>query len=197
MLRNHPTFHRHLQTAAIVLLGLLLYVGLQLWAGGKPVHALPEYAARTGQPCATCHVSAGGGGPLTLRGMLWAAQGREDDIPELPSPLLAPGVSNPVELYDIACAGCHGSQGEGLFGIGLAERGISEAAARTFIENGIPELGMPAFAEQLTPEQINVLAELVAQMGEGNIPPAEYSLPAPQINCLPQAPSICYGSESQ
>jgi mono/diheme cytochrome c family protein len=44
-------------------------LGVTLWAAAQPVHALPEYAARTGEACATCHVSPGGGGPRA--GPLW------------------------------------------------------------------------------------------------------------------------------
>ena len=71
---------------------------------------------------------------------------RPEAIPDLPGLLLAPGVEDGVQLYDVACAGCHGYRGEGLFAIGLADTGLSQAAARAFIVRGIPDLGMPAFA---------------------------------------------------
>jgi hypothetical protein len=45
---------------------------------------LPEYAARTGQACAVCHVNPAGGGPRTVRGLLWVAQGKPDQVPPLP-----------------------------------------------------------------------------------------------------------------
>jgi mono/diheme cytochrome c family protein len=115
--------------------------------------------------------------------MLWAARGRPDDVPELPGNLIAPGAEAGIELYDIACAGCHGRNGEGLFGISLAERGISQAAARSFIRDGIPELGMPAFEGQFTPEQLQTLSEFVAEMSEGAVPREEYPLSAPENNC--------------
>jgi hypothetical protein len=35
--------------------------------------ARPEYAAATGQPCATCHVSPAGGGPRTPSGQAFMA----------------------------------------------------------------------------------------------------------------------------
>ena len=38
-----------------------------------PVVARPEYAAATGQPCATCHVSPAGGGPRTPIGQAFMA----------------------------------------------------------------------------------------------------------------------------
>lgn len=182
------------QTFIIVLLALSVYLVVRLALGEQPVHALPEYAVRTGEPCATCHVSAGGGGPRTLRGMLWAARGRPDEVPELPGNLLAPGVETGVELYDVACAGCHGSNGEGLFGISLAERGISKSAVRSFVRNGIPELGMPSFAGQFTPEQLDTLAGFVAQMSAGDVPPEEYPLSPPVSDCLPAAARSCGGN---
>ncbi len=64
------TLIRFAQYLAIAALAL----GVTLWVAAQPVHALPEYAARTGESCATCHVSPGGGGPRTLRGLLWAAR---------------------------------------------------------------------------------------------------------------------------
>lgn len=171
------------QTLIIVVMALIVYFSVHLVLGERPAHALPEYAPLTGEPCATCHVSAGGGGPRTLRGMLWTARGRPDEVPKLPGNLIAPGVESGVELYDIACAGCHGRSGEGLFGISLAERGISQPAARSFIRNGIPELGMPAFGGQFTVEQLDALSQFVADMSQGEAPPEEYPLSPPVSNC--------------
>ena len=175
------------------MLALVVYFSVRLALGEQPAHALPEYAPRTGEPCATCHVSAGGGGPRTLRGMLWAARGRPDEVPQLPGNLIAPGVEAGIELYDVACAGCHGRNGEGLFGINLADRDISETAVRSFIRNGIPELGMPSFGGQFTPEQLETLSEFVAQMGAGAVPQDEYPLPAPETQCMPRPTTFCGG----
>ncbi|MBI5291045.1 MAG: hypothetical protein HY872_04105 [Chloroflexi bacterium] len=52
-----PVLIRFAQYLVVVALAL----GVTLWAAAQPVHALPEYAARTGEACATCHVSPGGG----------------------------------------------------------------------------------------------------------------------------------------
>jgi mono/diheme cytochrome c family protein len=189
---RRPT--RLLQLGCIVLIVLFTYIGVGLFLGERPVHALPEYAVQTGEPCATCHVSAGGGGPRTLRGLLWAARGRADRVPELPGALIAPGVDSGLELYDIACAGCHGFNGEGLFGISLVDRGgISPATVRAFILNGIPDLGMPAFAERFTPAQLQALTAFVADLTTGNRPPDEYLLPTPAINCQPVDDHACGG----
>src|SRR3990170_4668320 len=73
MKRSLSRLIRLLRRSALVALALGLFLGMTLWVGSRPVQALPEYATRTGEPCAACHVSAGGGGPRTLRGLLWAA----------------------------------------------------------------------------------------------------------------------------
>lgn len=193
MRRFLPSLTRSAQTAVIVVMALAVYVGLNLRWGERPAHALPEYAPRTGEPCGTCHVSAGGGGPRTMRGMLWAARGRPDEVPELPGDVIAPGVEDGQELYDIACAGCHGFRGEGLFGINLADRSISQAAVRSFVQDGIPELGMPSFEGQFTDEQLQALTQFVADMGAGQVPPDEYPLPPPEVDCLPLTGDFCGG----
>lgn len=174
---------RTAQTLAIVAIALVAYFSVRLWLGERPAHALSEYAARTGESCGTCHVSAGGGGPRTLRGMLWAARGRPDTVPELPGQLLAPGVQDGMTLYDTACAGCHGFSEAGLVAMGLAGRGISRAATRSYVLRGIPDLGMPAFDGQFTPEQLEALLDFVTEMSAGQGPPANYPLPAPELNC--------------
>lgn len=193
MKRFYPGLIRLAQTLVVIVLALIAYMAVRLWLGETPVHALPEYSTRTGESCGTCHVNPGGGGPRTLRGLLWAARGRPDDIPELPGFLLAPNVSDGNELYDIACAGCHGFQGEGLFAIGLAERDISRAAVRSFIRRGIPNLGMPAFEGQFTEEQLEALVTFVVEMGEGQIPADEYPLPPPQFACEMEPNIPCRG----
>jgi Cytochrome C oxidase, cbb3-type, subunit III len=182
------------QTALILVLALSTYFGLRLWWGSEAsAHALPEFAQRTGEPCGTCHVNPGGGGPRTLRGLLWAAQGRPDDVPELPGNLIPPSITDGLELYDIACAGCHGSSGEGLYAINLAESGISRAAARSFIRDGIAEFGMPAFRDQLTDDQLESLAAFVAELGQGAPLPFEYPLPQPEFTCAPATGAPCGG----
>ncbi|MBI4631470.1 MAG: cytochrome c [Chloroflexi bacterium] len=93
----------------------------------------------------TCHVSPGGGGPRTLRGLLWGARGKPDKVPTLPGVLIAPYVNDGAELYDIACAACHGKKAEGLFAIGLVGIDISKVSVRSFIERGITRSGMPSF----------------------------------------------------
>jgi len=115
---------RLIQLAGLVSLALATSMVIGLVIEERPVHALPEYVERTGVSCGVCHVNPGGGGPRTMRGLLWSAQGRPDEVPTLGNILLAPGVSDGGELYDIACANCHGFAGEGLFGTALTKRGL-------------------------------------------------------------------------
>jgi len=183
-----------MQLVLILGLTIVVYWGVRAWLDGESeAHALPEFAERTGEPCATCHVNPGGGGPRTLRGLLWSARGRPDQVPQLPGMLIAPQITDGLELYDIACAGCHGFSGEGLFAIKLAGQGISQAAARSFIRDGIPELDMPAFGDRLTAEQLDSLAAFVAELGEGPPIPREFLLPSPEFICQPTTDIVCGG----
>ncbi|RME73719.1 MAG: cytochrome c [Chloroflexi bacterium] len=158
--------------------GLVFVLVRYSWTPPAPAHALPEFAARTGEPCATCHVSPGGGGPRTLRGMLWAARGRPDQVPQLPGVLIAPGVTDGPELFDIACSACHGAKGEGLFGTALAGTALREGKIRSAIERGRERSGMPAFAGQFTEAQLDALVSYVAGLANGTTapPPDTYPL---------------------
>jgi mono/diheme cytochrome c family protein len=72
---------------------LLLCTALLLWAAPAiTTQALPEYAAQTGEPCATCHVSPSGGGPRTPRGQAWVAEGKTGSVPDLTQALELLGV---------------------------------------------------------------------------------------------------------
>jgi len=182
---------RPVQYLLVIALGMAAYWAVTLLARYPAAHALPEYATRTGESCATCHVNPGGGGPRTLRGLLWAARGRPDQVPELVGLKAAPGVTAGSELYEIACAGCHGRQGEGLFAIELTSTGISSGAIRSFVLRGIPGTGMPAFEEQFEADQIEALVNYVAGLANGTIaPPAkEYPLPPAEYKCEPVSPA--------
>lgn len=61
------------------------------------VQALPEYAAQTGEPCATCHVSPSGGGPRGPRGQAWVASGKPSAVPNLAQSLELLGVELKVD----------------------------------------------------------------------------------------------------
>ena len=169
----------------IVLLSLALLAFVTLWSSSTEVKALPEYSPRTGAACAACHVSAGGGGPRTLRGLLWGARGRPDKVPELPGMLIAPHVEDAVELYQIACGGCHGYKGEGLSAAGLTNTKIGYTSILSFTVRGIKPLGMPAFEGQFTDEQLETLVSYVTGLANGSIPPPSdtYALPPSLFRC--------------
>ena len=174
-----------LQYGIIALAVIGVFAAVSLLAPPTPAHALPEFAARTGEPCATCHVSPGGGGPRTLRGMLWAARGRPEQVPRLPNVLIAPGVEEGSELYDVACAACHGAKGEGLFGAELAGTLLRERKIRSAIERGRERSGMPSFKDQFTDDQLQALVAYVAGLSNGTIapPPDTYPLEPGILTC--------------
>ena len=182
---------------ALQLMGIVGLAALVLWAlsAVAPAHALPEYAQRTGEPCATCHVNPGGGGPRTLRGALWAARGRPDQVPSLPGVLLAPGVKSGAELYEIGCASCHGFAGEGLFGRELANTGLTAAKIRSNVLRGRAQSGMPAFEGMFTDAQLQALVDYVAALsaGKAEIPPAAYPLPRAEFRCQAQNSTAACG----
>ena len=110
-----------LRSMIVVFVGVT--VGVLLFALRPAVHAFPEYATRTGEPCATCHVNPAGCGSRTMRGSLWIAAGRPDKVPPLPgTPAKEAASAVPTDdlaLYTrYACGGCHGATGEG--GVGPA-----------------------------------------------------------------------------
>ncbi|MBI5936198.1 MAG: cytochrome c [Chloroflexi bacterium] len=168
---------------------IALFIFLAISSSSNSVQALPEYSHRTGEPCAVCHVNPGGGGPRTLRGALWAAQGRADAVPALPGVLLAPGVTDGAELYEIACATCHGLYGEGLFGRRIANTGVKENKIRSNILRGRLQSGMPSFEGMFTDAQLQALIEytLALSTGKAEIPPASYPLESPAFECSSQS----------
>jgi mono/diheme cytochrome c family protein len=183
-MKNHLL--RYFRMLMLASLGITLFFLVGVVMGEKPAHALPEYAARTGEACATCHVNPGGGGPRTLRGLLWSAQGQPDQVPQLGNILMAPGVMDGLQLYDIACAACHGSSGEGLFGLALADSGLRENKIRSAVLRGRERSGMPAFEGQFDSAQLDALVEYVAGIASGKIEPAPatYPLPPAVFECV-------------
>ncbi|GAB4539946.1 MAG: hypothetical protein Fur002_05920 [Anaerolineales bacterium] len=167
--------------AALALLGFFV-LAFSLFAA-EPAHALPEYSTRTGESCATCHVNPGGGGPRTMRGLIWSARGKADAVPKLPGVLIAPGVESGEELYQIACASCHGVNGEGMFGLRLIYSGVNEAKIRGNIIRGRLQSGMPAFEGQFTDAQLKALIEYTLSLvnAEATPAPVSYPLGSPQF----------------
>lgn len=171
--------------ACLCLLATTVYLLTSTAAGSQTVHALPEFAARTGEACGACHVNPGGGGPRTMRGMLWAAKGRPEEVPQLTNILLAPGVGDGAELYDIACAACHGFSGEGLFGTALVGTGLQESKVRTTILRGRERSGMPGYESQFTDDQLDALVTFVSGIASGRLEPQpdRYPLPPAISSC--------------
>lgn len=171
------------------LVGVLLLVLTGLSFREHTAYALPEYAQRTNESCSTCHVNPGGGGPRTMRGLIWAANGKPDAVPELPGVLLAPGVSDGAELYQIACASCHGVYGEGKVGLRLESGGVQENKIRSTILHGRRISGMPSFDRQFTDEQFEALVAYAVALenGQAELILDTYPLESPQLQGIPHS----------
>jgi hypothetical protein len=90
----------------MTLLILLITVVLALTFTGRPTQALPEYAAQTGEPCASCHISPSGGGLRTPRGQAWVGAGKPAAVPNLTESLSLLGVHLTMNEQDyVAPAG--------------------------------------------------------------------------------------------
>ncbi|MBI5353136.1 MAG: cytochrome c [Chloroflexi bacterium] len=174
---------------------IALFIFLAISSSTDSVKALPEYSHRTNEACAVCHVNPGGGGPRTLRGALWAARGKADEVPVLPGVLIAPGLDDGAELYEIACATCHGMYGEGLFGREIANTGLSDNKIRSNILRGRLNSGMPSFEGMFTEAQLKALVDYTVSLANGTaeIPPLTYPLGSPEFKCAAQSASVFCG----
>lgn len=81
----------------LLLLTLFLTIMLMLVFASRPTRALPEYSTQTGEPCATCHVSASGGGLRTPRGQAWVGADKPGAVPDLTQSLELLGVHLDVD----------------------------------------------------------------------------------------------------
>ncbi len=170
-------------------IGLGVLVGVLVLATQRPAHALPEYAARTGQQCTTCHVNPAGGGPRTLRGLLWLAQGRPDQVPPLPGSEQAAGEGglDGAGLYEkLACAGCHGPNGEGGVGPALNQAELPAEELAGIMRNGIGIMngyGVDVMSDQ----ELDVIVQYVQAIGRGEVKPSlnlqKQLLPPAQLSC--------------
>lgn len=184
----------------ITWIGLGVLVGLLVFAAGRPAHALPEYATRTGQPCATCHVNPAGGGPRTLRGSLWVAEDRPDQVPPLP------GTEEEVESATLdgqqlfgkfACSGCHGVNGEGSVAPALSQREWTADEITQIIRNG--QGTMMAYSQDAISEaELVAVVEYVLAIGRGEIQGGSVLekdiLPPAQLTCGETAPAGLLGT---
>jgi len=118
-------------------------------------------------------------------------------VPELAGVMAAPGASDGADIYEIACSACHGRHGEGLFGVQLAESGLSAGKIRSQILSGKVRSGMPPFDGKFTPAQLEALTAFVADMSSGAATPMPDSFPLEpgHLNCIPTAEnSTCGGN---
>jgi len=78
----------------LILTGALLICAVLLLAAppASSGHALPEYAAQTGEPCSSCHISPSGGGARGPRGQAWVASAKPSVVPDLTASLELLGV---------------------------------------------------------------------------------------------------------
>jgi mono/diheme cytochrome c family protein len=79
---------------------IALVVGVLLLLSTPATQALPEYAAQTGEPCASCHISPSGGGARTPRGQAWVGAGKPGQVPALVEALEILGVKLSVDPAD-------------------------------------------------------------------------------------------------
>lgn len=173
-----------------VLAGMVVAAG---WS--TPTHAYPEYTARTGEQCTTCHVNPAGGGPRTLRGLLWLADGKPDSVPPLPGSSAAAGdqALDGAGLYaKLECGRCHGPTGEGGVGPVLNDGEQGSAALTAVIVNG--EGTMKGYgAGALSPAEMEVLVAYLQAMGRGEIKSALFLqkrlLPPAQLGCSAGVPA--------
>lgn len=194
---------KHLRSVAWIGLGVL--VGVLAFAAQQPAHALPEYATRTGQQCTTCHVNPAGGGPRTLRGLLWLAQGRPDQVPRLPGSETeaSEGALDGATLYqEFTCAACHGLNGEG--GVGPALNQV-ELPADQIVQ--VTRNGQGTMAgynpDVMSDAQLDAIVQFVQALGRGEVqagPELEKrSLPPWELTCYaglsaPSARMDCGGN---
>jgi len=92
-----------MQKRGLLMICILIGVAVTLVLAvspGRHVQALPEYAAQTGEPCASCHISPSGGGPRTPRGQAWIADGKPGAVPDLLASLAFLGVDLDVDPDD-------------------------------------------------------------------------------------------------
>jgi mono/diheme cytochrome c family protein len=159
-------------------------------------HALPEYATRTGQPCAACHVNPAGGGPRTLRGLLWLAQGRPDQLPPLPGSEeeVDEAALDGAALFEkFQCSSCHGPTGEGDVGPALNQEELPTAELVEIIRNGkgIMKGYRP---EVMSDEEMDVVIQHMLAIARGEVQSSinlqKQLLPPAQLSCADESAAL-------
>jgi cytochrome c551/c552 len=183
---------KHLRHFAWIGLGVL--IGLLVVAVRPPVHALPEYVTRTGQPCSACHVNPAGGGPRTVRGLLWVAQGRPDEMPPLPGAAEEPAetTADGQALYEkFGCSACHGPQGEGGVGPALNQAEWAADEVARIIRDGLGSM-MAYKASVMSDAELEAIVQYVRTLGhdEAQARPMleKRPLPPPYVACGTEPP---------
>lgn len=174
---------------SVAWIGLGVLVGMLVFMTWPSAHALPEYATRTGQQCATCHVNPAGGGPRTLRGLLWLAQDRPDQVPPLPGSEVEEGeaaLDGAALFENFECSRCHGPTGEGDIGPALNQAELPTAELAAIIRNGtgIMKGYRP---DVMSDEEIDTLIPYLQAIGRGEIQASvilqKRLLPPAQLTC--------------
>ncbi|MGB8980643.1 MAG: hypothetical protein WCC12_02100, partial [Anaerolineales bacterium] len=92
----------------------ILCTSLLLMLPSARTQALPEYAAQTGEPCLSCHISPSGGGSRGPRGQAWVASDKPGDVPDLAQSLELLGVELRVDPDDFIAADAQVQDAEAL-----------------------------------------------------------------------------------
>ncbi|MFO7181159.1 MAG: cbb3-type cytochrome c oxidase N-terminal domain-containing protein [Pseudomonadota bacterium] len=77
-------------------------------------------------------------------------------------------------VYEARCLPCHGARGEGLIGPNLTDshfiHGSSLLAIYEVVSKGVADKGMPAWSEQLRPEELKRVVAFVGSIRGTNVP---------------------------
>lgn len=96
--------------------------------------------------------------------------------------------------YAQRCARCHGSHGEGVDAVSLANPALLGSASDGFLQyaitHGRPGTRMPAFAGQLSAQQIDDVIAFVRTFSDGSVPPLPVPDPAPEIPPVSEMPIV-------
>jgi len=116
-------------------------------------------------------VNPAGGGPRTLRGLLWLAQGRPDQVPPLPGSdtQASEGTLDGATLYEkYTCAACHGSNGEGGAGPVLNQVELPADEIAQVIRDG--RGAMMSYKPDAMPDsELDAIVKYVQALGRGEV----------------------------
>ncbi len=82
-------------------------------------------------------------------------------------------ITDPAEMYSVACAVCHGVGGKGGIGSAVAGTPLSVQELIAVISDGVPS--MPAYRDSMEASQIGALAEFIAGLSADGGTPLESS----------------------